>query len=296
MRTLGCLVVQVEPNMNMSSPKGHPNLFEMIKQIFHAVETEEFFWQELTEEEISDRVTQQLDESRNDSTPLNIEIILQRIGIERSKERETGTIAKWLVEPWRGTARIHWLVSCAYISCPVSSLLVLVVAMEWGIRGSAQLPEWFKRFSWFKIVFGNGGLNPPILNMLLFSTTALANAIGAPFWAALATKVQPRLLLAVAMLLQVPLLITMLTVHRPNVSLATIVVFLQGLSSSGSVSRERGNGTIHGVFAFGLFPKLVFRLWQHPSSYKSLKSVFSSHQALRRPRAERKARTLTHPC
>ena len=170
----------------------------MIKQIFHAVETEEFFWQELTEEEISDRVTQQLDESRNDSTPLNIEIILQRIGIERSKERETGTIAKWLVEPWRGTARIHWLVSCAYISCPVSSLLVLVVAMEWGIRGSAQLPEWFKRFSWFKIVFGNGGLNPPILNMLLFSTTALANAIGAPFWAALATKVQPRLLLAVA--------------------------------------------------------------------------------------------------
>eukprot|EP00913_Durusdinium_trenchii_P032822 g30727.t1 len=199
------------------------------------VHEDEFFWQELTEEEISDRVTQQLDESRNDSTPLNIEIILQRIGIERSKERETGTIAKWLVEPWRGTARIHWLVSCAYISCPVSSLLVLVVAMEWGIRGSAQLPEWFKRFSWFKIVFGNGGLNPPILNMLLFSTTALANAIGAPFWAALATKVQPRLLLAVAMLLQVPLLITMLTVHRPNVSLATIVVFLQGLSSSGSL-------------------------------------------------------------
>ncbi|CAK9064462.1 unnamed protein product [Durusdinium trenchii] len=211
-----------------SQPAEHEHVHEDVTD-------EEFFWQELTEEEISDRVTQQLDESRNDSTPLNIEIILQRIGIERSKERETGTIAKWLVEPWRGTARIHWLVSCAYISCPVSSLLVLVVAMEWGIRGSAQLPEWFKRFSWFKIVFGNGGLNPPILNMLLFSTTALANAIGAPFWAALATKVQPRLLLAVAMLLQVPLLITMLTVHRPNVSLATIVVFLQGLSSSGSL-------------------------------------------------------------
>ena len=71
--------------------------------------------------------------------------------------------------------------------------------------------------------------------MLLFSTAALANAIGAPLWAALARRVQPRLLLSLAMLLQVPLLVTMLGVHRPNVSLATTVVFLQGLSSSGSL-------------------------------------------------------------
>lgn len=53
-----------------------------------------------------------------------------RIGTERSKERERGAVAKWLIEPWYGTAKVHWLVSCAYIACPLSSLLVLVVAME----------------------------------------------------------------------------------------------------------------------------------------------------------------------
>ena len=28
---------------------------------------------------------------------------------------------------------------------------------EWGIRGSTELPQWFKSFPWFKVVFGNGG-------------------------------------------------------------------------------------------------------------------------------------------
>ena len=55
---------------------------------------------------------------------------IPRISTERSKERESGAVAKWLIEPWCGTARVHWLVSCAYIACPLSSLLVLVVAME----------------------------------------------------------------------------------------------------------------------------------------------------------------------
>lgn len=60
----------------------------------------------------------------------NIETILQQIGVDRSMERESSRLAKWLVQPFGGTARVHWLVSCAYIACPLSSLLVLVVAME----------------------------------------------------------------------------------------------------------------------------------------------------------------------
>ncbi|CAL1154275.1 unnamed protein product, partial [Cladocopium goreaui] len=199
---------------------------------WHSEDDNEFFWQELTEEELSERVTAQLDASNADLP--SIETILQTIGTERSKERESGAVAKWLIEPWCGTARVHWLVSCAYIACPLSSLLVLVVAMEWGIRGSTELPMWFKRFPWFKVVFGSG-LDPPILNMLLFSINALAGAVGAPIWACLARVVQPRQLLAVAMLLQVPFLTTMLCVHRPNVSLAATVVFLQSMTSSGSL-------------------------------------------------------------
>lgn len=71
-----------------------------------------------------------MDENQSARELPSIEVILQTIGTERSKERETGAVARWLVEPLYGTARVHWLVSCAYIACPLSSLLVLVVAME----------------------------------------------------------------------------------------------------------------------------------------------------------------------
>lgn len=43
-----------------------------------------------------------------------------------------------------GTAIVHWLVSCAYIACPLSSLLVLVVAMESELR-----------WSLFQVIFPN---------------------------------------------------------------------------------------------------------------------------------------------
>ena len=84
-----------------------------------------------------DRVTNQLDESQTASAIPSIETILQRIGTDVSKEHETGRVAKWLTEPLFGTARVHWLVSCAYIACPLSSLLVLVVATESGQREEA---------------------------------------------------------------------------------------------------------------------------------------------------------------
>ena len=186
--------------------------------------------QELSEAELNVLVTAKLDVVDQD-----IETVLRSIGADRDMEHETRSTSKWLVHHCLGTARIHWLVSCGYIACPLSSLLILVVATEWGIRGSTELPEWFKRFPWFKTVFGNGGLDPPILNMLLFSTNALSTAIGAPLWAWAATRVQPRKLLAAAMLLQVPVLLAMLVVHKPNVSLATALVFLQGLFSSSSL-------------------------------------------------------------
>ena len=186
--------------------------------------------QELSEAELNVLVRAKLDIMDQD-----IETILRSIGSDRDMEHETRTTSKWLVGHWLGTARIHWLVSCGYIACPLSSLLILVVATEWGIRGSTDLPEWFKRFPWFKTVFGNGGLDPPILNMLLFSTNALATILGAPLWTWAAVWIQPRRLLAAAMLLQVPILLTMLVVHRPDVSLATALVFLQGLFSSGSL-------------------------------------------------------------
>ncbi|CAE7722647.1 mok14, partial [Symbiodinium sp. CCMP2456] len=197
----------------------------------HELPTEEFILrQELSEEELNTLVRAKLDILDQD-----IETILRSIGSDRDSEYETSPVSKWLTAHWLGTARIHWLVSCGYIACPLSSLLILVVATEWGIRGSTELPEWFKRFPWFKTVFGNGGLDPPILNMLLFSTNALSTALGAPLWTFAACWIQPRRLLAAAMLFQVPVLLTMLAVHRPNVSLATSVVFLQGLFSSGSL-------------------------------------------------------------
>ena len=186
--------------------------------------------QELSEAELNVLVTAKLETLDQD-----IETVLRSIGSDRDVEHETNPVSKWLVCHSLGTARIHWLVSCGYIACPLSSLLILVVATEWGIRGSTELPEWFKRFPWFKTVFGNGGLDPPILNMLLFSTNALATTLGAPLWTFAASWIQPRKLLAAAMLLQVPILLTMLVVHRPNVSLATSLVFLQGVFSSGSL-------------------------------------------------------------
>jgi len=111
------------------------------------------------------------------------------------------------------------------------------VAMEWGIRGAMDLPGWFTRypFPWFQVLFGNGGVDPPILSMLLFSINSIAGAIGAPIWASLAKRAQPRHLLAAGMLLQVPFLTYMLCVHRPNLSLAITLVFFQGLASSGSL-------------------------------------------------------------
>ncbi|CAJ1418441.1 unnamed protein product [Effrenium voratum] len=197
--------------------------------------SQEFLRQELSEEELSELVQKKLDFFEAKGIDADIETILQAIGSDRDIEYEDGAVSKWLVSQLYGTARIHWLVSGAYIACPLSSLLVLVIAMEWGIRGSTELPEWFKRFPWFKTVFGSGGLDPPILNMLLFSVSALSSAMGAPLWACLARRLQPRKLLSAALLLQVPILCLMLLVHRPDVSLAVFVVFLQGLASSGSL-------------------------------------------------------------
>ncbi|CAE8596344.1 unnamed protein product [Polarella glacialis] len=73
------------------------------------------------------------------------------------------------------------------------------------------------------------------MNMLLFSVNALSGAIGAPIWALLARRVQPRRLLAAALLLQIPLLLTAIPIRQPTVSLAVALIFLQGLAGSGSL-------------------------------------------------------------
>lgn len=85
------------------------------------------------------RVTTELDESRRLGELPSIETILQKIGTELSIEREiqreaSSSLSKAAAQLFTGqlcgTARVHWLVSCAYIACPLSSLLVLVVATE----------------------------------------------------------------------------------------------------------------------------------------------------------------------
>ncbi|CAE8742434.1 unnamed protein product [Polarella glacialis] len=223
-------LISVDPSRNTFSPyqSRWPSPTENPEPPL-GVQGNEFLKQELSEEELAERVKAKL--SSNEA--LDIDAILQSIGADRDREQETCPVARWLLQPTLGTARIHWLV---YVASPVSGFLTfVVVATEWGIRGSTDLPAWFKRFPWFKTVFGTGGLDPPIMNMLLFSVNALSGAIGAPIWALLARRVQPRRLLAAALLLQIPLLLTAIPIRQPTVSLAVALIFLQGLAGSGSL-------------------------------------------------------------
>lgn len=109
------------------------------------------------------RVTTELDESRHRGELPSIETILQKIGTELSMEREiqreaSSSLSKAAAQLFTGqlcgTARVHWLVSCAYIACPLSSLLVLVVATEaWWEIGDLEIlvvsGEWLQnRWYW----------------------------------------------------------------------------------------------------------------------------------------------------
>ena len=55
-------------------------------------------------------------------------------------------VGTWLIPQFHG-AQLRVFFFLHYHSCCVFQV------KEWGIRGSTELPTWFKRFPWFKAVF-----------------------------------------------------------------------------------------------------------------------------------------------
>ncbi|CAK0816916.1 unnamed protein product [Prorocentrum cordatum] len=126
---------------------------------------------------------------------------------------------------------IHWCVSIGYVAIPVSSFLTMTMAREWSVRGADHIPSWILSMRWFKPVFGDGGINAHLLNVMLFVTFSLSMAIGGPIWAQLARTQQPRKLLAAGFLLQLPFILTILPA-KPTVVSSLVLVFSSGLVSS----------------------------------------------------------------
>ncbi len=125
-----------------------------------------------------------------------------------------------------GIQRIHIIVALGYVASPIAEFLTFVMATEWGLRGGESVPVWAQRLLGTQI-------DPPILSMALFGINALAFAVSAPMWAALCRYAEPRRVMAICLLLQVPLLITIFPVY-PRIEMALLLVFLHGMVTSGS--------------------------------------------------------------
>jgi len=70
---------------------------------------------------------------------------------------------------------------------------------------------------------------------MLFSAQALGMMIGCPIWCALTIRVEPRILMATSLLLQVPLLLTILPSTYTSIMMAVCLKFFHGLVSSASL-------------------------------------------------------------
>mmetsp|Transcript_25539 Transcript_25539/g.82315 ORF Transcript_25539/g.82315 Transcript_25539/m.82315 type:complete len:921 (+) Transcript_25539:203-2965(+) len=189
----------------------------------------EFIRQEPTEEELSERVKAKLAEH----SACGIDVVLESIGSDLNMERESFRMPRLLASPIFGVPLIHVVVSIGYVASPVPALLTSVVATEWGLRGGAEFPHWLQKLLTFaKFAGKSDSLDPSLLAMVLFFVNGAACSMGAPIWALLARCVQPRILLAACFFINIPVIATVFPIE-PNVALAVLLVFAQGLASSG---------------------------------------------------------------
>eukprot|EP00913_Durusdinium_trenchii_P027143 g25468.t1 len=137
-----------------------------------------------------------------------------------------GSTSRWLLMRTCGVQRIHIVVALGYVASPVAEFLTFVTATEWGLRGGESVPRYAQRLLGTQI-------DPPILNMVLFGFNALAFAISAPLWAALSRYLEPRKVMALCLMLQVPLLITLWPFY-PKVEMALFLIFVHGMVTSAS--------------------------------------------------------------
>ena len=155
-----------------------------------------------------------------------IDEVLVSVGEDVDLERESCPMSRWLLIRTFGVQRIHIVVALGYVASPVAELLTFVTATEWGLRNGKNVPPW-AQLVLAEQVF------PPVLNMVLFGLKALGFAIAAPFWAALSRYMEPRKVMALCLMLQVPVLITLWPFY-PNLEMALFLVFIQGILASGS--------------------------------------------------------------
>ncbi|CAE7230916.1 mok11 [Symbiodinium natans] len=181
----------------------------------------EFMTQELDEDELAERVKQKVHDHQ-----WGIDEILESVGADVDFEREGSPMARWLLGRTCGVQRVHIVVALGYVASPVAEFLTFLTATEWGLRGGETVPRFAQR------LFGQK-IDPPILNMLLFAINALAFSVAAPFWAVLSRFFQPRRIMAVSLLLQVPLLLTLWPMY-PSFELACLLVFAHGLVTASS--------------------------------------------------------------
>ncbi|CAJ1433563.1 unnamed protein product [Effrenium voratum] len=181
----------------------------------------EFMTQELDEEELAERVKEKVQQH-----PWGIDEILERVGEDVDFERERSSVARWLLGRTCGVQRIHIVVALGYVASPVAEFLTFVTATEWGLRGGESVPRFARRLLGEQI-------DPPILNMALFAINALAFAVSAPLWAALSRYIEPRKVMAISLMLQVPLLLTLWPMY-PSIELACLLVFAHGMVTSSS--------------------------------------------------------------
>ncbi|CAK9048525.1 unnamed protein product [Durusdinium trenchii] len=182
----------------------------------------EFLTQELDEAELAERIKKKV--QLHDSW--GIDEILVSVGEDVDFEREGSSTSRWLLMRTCGVQRIHIVVALGYVASPVAEFLTFVTATEWGLRGGESVPRYAQRLLGTQI-------DPPILNMVLFGFNALAFAISAPLWAALSRYLEPRKVMALCLMLQVPLLITLWPFY-PKVEMALFLIFVHGMVTSAS--------------------------------------------------------------
>eukprot|EP00929_Paragymnodinium_shiwhaense_P027907 TRINITY_DN16274_c0_g3_i1.p1 TRINITY_DN16274_c0_g3~~TRINITY_DN16274_c0_g3_i1.p1 ORF type:complete len:2002 (+),score=497.55 TRINITY_DN16274_c0_g3_i1:86-6091(+) len=190
----------------------------------------EILVQELSENELADRVCDALEEDSS----RNIVEILERIGCDIYIAREKNPLSRWLLQRNVGTARIHWLIAAGYIGSPLGSFLTFVLSTEWGSRGSTDLPDWFRYVPLLSQYNSRTGIDATVLTMLLFMVAGSASVIGTPLLAALCIRMQPRRVLCLCMVVQLSI-VPALFMKSPSINMAICLVFLQGLAGSSSL-------------------------------------------------------------
>lgn len=208
---------------------GRPPQLQREQSVLSNRQPAEFLTQELSSEELSDRVREKLATHPD----LNMDEVVEAIGSEVCIEREReNSWERFLLTKKCGVECVHWLVVFGYVVAPVIDSLTMVVCSEWALRTGARLGQISFTFGGQNISIQFEWNSMPAIFFFFFVLQGLAYLLGPPSWAALTKYIEPRKVLGGNLLLQFLFLPMVLIISSQTI--CTELSLSDGIACTGS--------------------------------------------------------------